>query len=231
MYAEMAAEREARSEQRRMTRAELAIADAAADARAAAKAEATRKAAAVEKLDTFSAAWALTTNDMHTMGSALVCANIVARLTAAASASAEIAANSPPEVNVVCSIPDGVQEPSFVAQETGLVVRGICMFCKKEVTTTKLSMRGKDIITKQYFHVACNPNKPVAVQKAVDLFNKLKAASAVPGEVSASQQACQLFKKLSAAAVADAAAGETSGASVRGPVPMVPLFNGAAGMP
>jgi len=221
--AEVAAERGARSEQKRMTRRELSIADAAVDAEAAANAG----AEAMEQPDTLSSGWALSTSDMQAMGSALVCANIVTKLATAASARAAIAADSPPEANVVLPVP----EPAFVEEETGLVVRGICMFCAKPVTNSKHSMRGKDVASGRYFHIACNPYKPDAVQKAFNMFNTLKAARAVPGEACASQQAYDLFKRLSAAAAVDAAAGGTASASDRGPVPSVPLFNGAAGVP
>ena len=111
------------------------------------------------------------------------------------------------------------------------VVRGFCRYCHKEVTNTDDCLRGKD--DKGYFHILCDLERPNAVQKAVELFNTLKATPAAPGAAAAGVQAKTFFDNLMAAesAVEAAEAAANIGASTGGLLPPAPLFNWAACVP
>lgn len=108
------------------------------------------------------------------------------------------------------------------------VVRGMCRFCHKPVIKTDEYLRGKN--TQGYFHVLCDPERPDAVQKAVDFFDKLKAAPAVPGARSAGVQANKFYKQLVKTLAATEAAAN-AGASAGELLLPVPLSNGAADAP
>jgi len=118
-----------------------------------------------------------------------------------------------------------------VVVPTSYKVRGICRYCHKEVTNTDDCLRGKD--AEGYWHILCDPERPNAVQKALDLFNTLKATPAAPGATAAGVQAKTFFDNLMAAesAVEAAEAAANIGASTGGLLPPAPLFNGAAGVP